>query len=131
MYRKISLLFVLVFVVVAISGCTQPNDDMLYINIGDTIPTEMCYSDGFRERVTIFYSTMCPACKATLPRLQLLEAKLIEVEFEYITLDSEEGRERIKELKISPYYVPTVIINCVAYGSMQQQEYEDLISRTR
>ena len=131
MYKKISLLFVLLFAVVAISGCTQPDDDMLYINVGDTIPTEMCYENGFRERVTVFYSTTCPACKATLPRLQLLEAKLTDVEFEYIALDDDEGRARIQELKISPYYVPAVIINCAVYGSMSQADYEEIIERTR
>ncbi len=131
MYKKISLIFALLFVVVTISGCTEPGNDMLFINIGDTIPTEMCYQDGFRERVTVFHSTTCPACKATLPRLQLLESKFTDVEFEYIALDSDDGRARIQELKISPYYVPAVIINCAVYGSMQQLDYDEIITRTR
>ena len=119
--------------VVVISGCTDGNhtDHNIYINKGDIIPRDVCDAKGITDKVIVFYSSTCPVCKTTIPRLQLAESRTEGVEFEYILLDSEEGKARMQELEIVPYYVPTVIINCRAYGSMSQMEYEEIIETTR
>lgn len=120
-----------ILLAVVISGCTSPPDNnTLYFEIGDKIPVSYCST--LNASVTIFYSTTCPVCKTTLPRLQLLEAKLrtANVSFEYIAVDTPAGLERANVLKMFPYHVPTVIINCTAYGSMSEDEYEQIILST-
>ncbi len=125
--KLIAVLIPVILVLTVISGCTNETD-IFYIDTGDIIPNELCYPD-IQDKVIVFHSTHCPACKVTLPKLQLAEART-GVDFEYIEVDTEDGIERIKELKISPYGVPTVVINCVVYGIMDQEEYEDIILRT-
>lgn len=124
---KWALVPLIIAVVLLVSGCTSPGNGTIYIDIGDVIPDVNCTAMGINDRVLVIHKTGCPACDVALPRLREVEQEL-GMSFEYINTVEARGLERLEELKIMPYRVPTVLIKCKAYAVKTKDEYKALIT---
>jgi len=94
-----------------------------YIVVDKNGPISDCNLTG----VTIIHKEGCPACEIVLPILEEIESEN-NLNFEYIDLATHDGRNRMYEIGIVPYYVPTTIINCNAYiGVYTKEEYEQAL----
>ena len=71
----------------------------------------------------------CGACEKVVPLLNDIEEEL-NLTFEYINL--KEDPSRMYELRIQPFYVPTVIVDCTAYVSKEsvwsKEKYKAIIT---
>ncbi len=127
---KWALTLLMIAMMVLISGCISPgngNNETIYIDIGDVIPDAVCTARVIKDRVLVIHKTGCMACDVALPRLREVEQEL-GMNFEYINTVEAEGFERLEELKIMPYRVPTVLIKCKAYAVLTKDEYKALIT---
>ena len=114
-------------IVVLVSGCTSPDNGTIYIDIGDVIPDAACAARGINDRVLVIHKTGCTACDIAVPRLREAEQEL-NMSFEYINTVEAGGIERLEDLKIMPYWTPTVLIKCKAYAVKTKDEYKTLIA---
>jgi thiol-disulfide isomerase/thioredoxin len=121
------LALLMIAVMVLVSGCASPGNGTIYIDIGYVIPDEACAARGINDRVLVIHKTGCTACDTALPKLMEAEQEL-NMSFEYINTAEAGGIERLEELGIMPYRVPTVLIKCKAYAVKTKDEYKTLIA---
>ena len=141
MNMRIVFLAVLVISVVLVSGCVQeppatdgnggtsPNSSPvqqlspIHVQSDRALTPKECSDRGLGDRVVFIYSSTCPACTMTKPAL--LEAasetgKTVE-EINLVT-----DRDKLEDLAILPYYIPTTIIDCeIMVGAKQKFEFRD------
>ena len=122
------LLSLAIIAAVLISGCAaNGNDDTLIVKIGDAIPQDVCNARGMSDSVIVLHQTGCPACTRVLPILAELESET-GMEFEYYNLAVDVDFAELEEkYDLLPTHTPTVIIGCVAHGSMDKEGYRNLI----
>ena len=134
----------LLILVVSVSLCTAPPvpptptdnstppnstefSDIIYIPQSMEISREICAARGIEGKVLVMHSAGCGACAVAVPILEELEAEL-GTDFEFLDLSVPEQAERVQELKIIPYYVPTTIIDCYALvGVHSKDTYKERI----
>ncbi|MFQ6020606.1 MAG: hypothetical protein ACE5J4_01135 [Candidatus Aenigmatarchaeota archaeon] len=110
-----------------VNNINVSNDVITIDKTGVIIPDDVCSYRGIKNNVIVIYKTGCGACAIAVPILEELDNEL-DVNFEFYDLAVQEGRNKVDELKIIPYYVPTVIINCKAYvGLFTKEQYKSFI----
>ena len=124
----VKILLVITLMIIALfSGCTSNDNDTIFVKIGDAIPQDTCSFKGLDGMVIVLHQTGCPACSRVLPLLEELESEL-DMEFEYYNLAVDDDFNELKEkYDLLPTHTPTVIIGCVAYGSMEKEGYRKLL----
>jgi thiol-disulfide isomerase/thioredoxin len=109
------------------NNTTNNTQDFILLKDGDTINDDICIVRGIKNKILVFHETGCGACAIAIPRLKEIENEL-NMTFEYIDLATKEGVNKVQELKIAPYAVPTIIVNCKAYtGVRSKDEYKQII----
>ncbi len=130
----------LIAVVVAVSMCVSPfgpdvtgdttGGEVPIFYIGETmdLPKSVCDINDLHGKVVVIHQTGCGACEKVVPVLNEIEQEL-NLTFEYINL--KEDPSRMYELRIQPFYVPTVIVDCTAYVSKEsvwsKEKYKTII----
>lgn len=111
-----------------ISGCVSPEpvDNATFVYEGDHISEEFC-TDYVNDTVLVFVSNNCPACKKRLPMLMEIDFENENITFEYLFIDTKAGMERVGDLGIFPFYVPSVVVGCEVFGLLEKEEYERII----
>ena len=120
----------MVMAVVLVSGCvTAPADGtsnnslpvpgIIYVQGDMDILEGQCMERQLQDKVIMIYSPTCPVCEATKPIL-LEAAGEKGVSVEEINLLND--RQRLDELGVLPYYVPTTIIGCKVFVGMEDKE---------
>ena len=126
--RRTALALAALVGLLLVSGCISgggDSDGMTIISDGSVIDASVCAQKGIADKVVVFHSPTCPACKATLPVLEDLETK-VDAEFVYIDLLND--KEKAEELGIMPTHIPTIVIKCKAYtGQRTEEEFRGLI----
>jgi len=129
--KYVSAIFAAVIISIIISGCLnnkgnkENGAELVIIENGDDVPAKLCTKNQQNNKVIVFHSENCPACRLTVPILEDIQSETT-VEFEFI--DTENDRERIDELGFATGHIPGVIIKCRAYvGYKQKQDFLDLI----
>lgn len=138
---------ILLVMAVLVSGCVQetpsdgnPGNGSTDINITPSEPLspiyvqkdrpltqKECSDRGLGERAIFIYSPTCPACKMTKPAL-LEAASEAGVTVEEVNLVTQ--KQKLDELAILPYYIPTTIIDCeILVGAKQKFEFRDALER--
>ena len=109
-----------------VSGCINGGGDVMTISDGTVIDAQVCADKGIADKVVVFHSPSCPACRQTLPILEELENET-GAQFEYIDLLND--GERVEELGLMPTHIPAVVIKCKVYvGGRSKDEFRELIS---
>ena len=115
-----------------ISNFTQENLSEMYLEIpGDgEIPRDVCEAKGMAGRVFAIHKRGCPACAIAVPLVEGL-AKEMGKDMESLDVAEEGARVRVlDELKIVPYMVPTIIIDCtILVGVKEESVYRSLLER--
>lgn len=129
------LIWLIIIVIVIIIGAgilfILPSDDnnnngVYTIQKSGIIPNDVCINAGIKNSMIVIHKTGCPACQEVLPFLYELETEM-GLTFEYINIATPEA-QRLTEMGIMPYYVPTVILGCNAYvGSHSKEQYKGFI----
>jgi thiol-disulfide isomerase/thioredoxin len=92
-----------------------------------SLTPQECSERGLGDRVIFVYSSTCPACAMTKPLLfeAASEAGKTVEEINLVT-----DRQKLDEIGILPYYIPTTIIDCeVLVGAKQKFEFRDIMER--
>ncbi len=107
--------------VVVVSGCIQAQDDgeVIVITDGMVIDPQVCVQKGLSDKVVMFHSPTCPACKDTLPVIEDIED---EIDSEIIYIDIASEREKAEQLGLMPTHIPTLIIKCSVYTGYKNKE---------
>ncbi len=91
------------------------------------LPDYVCRSIGIENDIIIIHSKYCGACKMALPYLKEIEDEK-GLEFNYIDISTDEGRDMLNKMGLYPRYTPTVIIGCdVHIGAYSKEKYEKWI----
>lgn len=102
------------------------NTDSYVIQESGAIPNDVCINVGIKNNIIVIHKTGCPVCTQVLPFLEELENEM-GLTFEYINVATPEV-ERLNQINIMPYYVPTVLIGCNAYvGYYTKEQYRGFI----
>jgi thiol-disulfide isomerase/thioredoxin len=129
----------LAMVLLSLTGCPSPppnpdNNTTSYfddyvIKKDGNLPILECNVRKLSGKVLVFHAAHCGACKIAVPILQELEQEL-NMTFKYYDLDVEEDAAAVRELKLVPYYTPTVIINCkVLIGAKEKGIYKEELEK--
>ncbi|MBN1896213.1 MAG: thioredoxin family protein [Candidatus Aenigmarchaeota archaeon] len=112
-----------------VSGCTTSNGgtegNVIVISDGGTVDTAICQQKGIADKIVVFHSPTCPACRQTLPVLEEIEA---EYDYDFMFIDLSTERDAAEELGIMPTHIPTILIKCKAYtGFREKSEFLSLM----
>jgi len=92
---------------------------------GLALDDDVCAAKGISDQVTVYHSTDCGACKATVPVLKEIESASGK-RFEFIEITA--NRDRMMQLGMMPEFIPTVIINCKVYvGYRTKDQFLNLL----
>ena len=140
------LIFVFLALMVFVSMCVTPPEPAdnftnssgngteivetptIYIQESTEISRDICAAKGLEGKVLVIHRTGCGACAIAVPILEELEAEFPDVEFEFLNTVVEEDGERMVEIGVIPYYVPTTVLDCHALiGAQSKETYQELL----
>lgn len=125
------LIWLIVFVILAITFFVLAKNNFFihHDNTNGTILEDgiQLSNSYFSDKIIVIHSLACPHCRIVVPILREIELEYNKT-FYYYDMSKEEDLEKIKELKIVPKYIPTVIIYGKVYiGQKSKQDYLNLI----
>lgn len=102
----------------------------IYVQESMDIQADICSAKGIDGKVLIIHKTGCPACAVAVPRVEALLEEFPDIEAEILDLADSGDVERMKEIGVIPYYVPTIVIDCYAMvGVHSEEEYMPYLER--
>lgn len=136
--KIISLIFVLVFMAVFIQGCAQRGceapteyaveEGIILLDKEGTISCELCKERGLDSKIVVLESKYCGACQAAVPILKEVEEES-GAELLFLDLSEEEDSAKMNDLKVQPFYTPTLLVGCDVYiGVKSKEAYKKIIS---
>ncbi len=118
----------------ATEGCDTPTgytikDEVILLDKEGTISCELCEERGFHDKIIVFESEYCGACRMATPRIEEAASEL-GADVLFLDLSKNADSLQMNNFKVMPYYTPTMLAGCSVYiGGKSKEEYVSFISK--